>query len=138
MRPLIALGFLFFVSFSKAQTVPTLPVSENFNGSPTVPSWWRGQYVYPLVIKTPGPSGQAGDRFLHGSDISGASAAIGTNPAFLGNWKALLDEGRCLELCFDVRLFDDGAADTVPVQPHIHLVSGNVRATFPRELHHHG
>ena len=91
---------------------------------------WIGIAVNQFGVRQPGPSGGAVDSYLHASDASGASWVRGGAPC-PGNWKALLEDGRCIELCWDVQLITDGDPNQVIERPaKIYIESGNLSAVF--------
>jgi hypothetical protein len=120
---LAALSFVFAwgmlpSAFSQA---PAVPVCEDFS-SPVLPTHWTPLFLQELSVKNPGPSGAATDYYLYAHDSSGASWTVGNVPSLRGNWMELLAGNKCLELCWDEILINDGDPNTIKTPaPRIYI-----------------
>lgn len=120
----------------RAQNIPSLPCCIDFNDASTPGYTISGSFVEDLEIRYPGFSGAAADGYLHAKDDSGGSWARlrpqnDGNPNCFGDWKSLIQPGRCVELCWDVNLVTDGDnSQTIAKPAAIHIWFGGVRAVF--------
>ena len=65
-----------------------------------------------VFLRTPGPSGDPGDFYLHGIDGSGGSAIYG-GPDCFGDWTGIAASG-CGALWCDVKMFNDACTPGIP------------------------
>ena len=96
---------------------PSLPCTD-FEDSTT--GGWVGQNAT-LQLRDggaagPPPSNPPSATYLHGGDESGTSRLIAPT-TFHGNWPAIL--GGCGELCFDVRVLNDGEPGSRDITPNV-------------------
>jgi len=123
---LCSLVFIFLTNLASAQT---FPVCIDFEKSqPGTTAGWIGTAVNDFGVVS---DATTGNQFLTASDASGGSSVQGPAP-LAGDWNKLLAQGFCLDLCWDVKLLDDGAPNSVASGPtSITIISGSgQRATF--------
>eukprot|EP00804_Cyclotella_cryptica_P011120 CCRYP_019063-RA/>CCRYP_019063-RA protein AED:0.32 eAED:0.06 QI:0/-1/0/1/-1/1/1/0/725 len=107
--------------------------TEGFNGCPTIGevvinNFGADDPINPLSM----------DNFLHLTDLPGGSYACGTGNEYTGDWTSLANETACNELCFDVKLFNDGCHPTMPGCTLNASNNGYYRAIYPTILLHGG
>ena len=101
----------------------TFPVCIDFEKSqPGTTAGWIGTAVNDFGVVS---DATTGNQFLTASDASGGSSVQGPAP-LAGDWNKLLAQGFCLDLCWDVKLLDDGAPNSVASGPtSITIISGS-------------
>ena len=123
---LFALVFIFLTNLASSQNLPICTDFEEIelgsNGD------WIGTAVNDFGVVS---DATTGNQFLTASDASGGSSVQGPAP-LVGDWLKLLSKGLCVDLCWDVKLVNDGAPNSVASGPtSITIISGSgQRATF--------
>ena len=123
---LCSLVFIFLTNLASAQNFPVCTDFEEIE--PGTTGGWIGTAVNDFGVVS---DATTGNQFLTASDASGGSSVQGPAP-LAGDWNKLLAQGFCLDLCWDVKLLDDGAPTSVASGPtSITIISGSgQRATF--------
>ena len=123
---LFTLVFIFLTNLASSQNLPICTDFEEIelgsNGD------WIGTAVNDFGVVS---DATTGNQFLTASDASGGSSVQGPAP-LVGDWLKLLSKGLCVDLCWDVKLVNDGAPNSVASGPtSITIISGSgQRATF--------
>ncbi|MDA7910674.1 hypothetical protein N9274_01280 [Akkermansiaceae bacterium] len=126
--------FTFFLSQNISNAQQQLPACVDFEEiEPGTSGNWVGNNVDDFGVVQ---NANSGNQFLTASDASGGSGVQGPAP-LAGNWNKLLEQGLCLELCWDVKLLNDGHPGTIASGPtSITIISGSgKRATFTTSSH---
>ncbi len=118
--------FVFLTNLASSQNLPICTdfqeIELGSNGG------WIGTAVDDFGVVS---DATTGNQFLTASDASGGSSVQGPAP-LVGDWHKLLSKGLCIDLCWDVKLVNDGAPNSVASGPtSITIISGSgQRATF--------
>ncbi|MED5470161.1 MAG: hypothetical protein VX577_00330, partial [Verrucomicrobiota bacterium] len=128
----ILILFTFVLSQNISSAQQQLPACVDFEEiEPGTSGNWVGNNVDDFGVVQ---NANSGNQFLTASQTQpGESSVQGPAPfAKTTNWNKLLNQGLCLELCWDVQLLSDGHPDTIASGPtSITIISASGKsATF--------